>query len=144
MQELQLRQDQREIFNRAVWEIARQIPAGRVATYGQIGSYIPAPEGMDPSAYAAFRARWVGQAMAACPRDVPWQRVINAQGKISARGGEGVPAQRRLLEAEGVAFDARERVDLARYAWAGPSREWLLERGLVAPEEDFHQGALPI
>ena len=144
MQEPQPSPEQRSVFNQQVWEIARQIPAGRVATYGQIGGFIPAPEGIDPAAYAPFRARWVGQAMAACPADVPWQRVINAQGKISARGGGGVSAQRRLLEDEGVVFDARERIDLARFGWTGPGREWLLARGLAAPDDEFHQGALPI
>jgi methylated-DNA-protein-cysteine methyltransferase-like protein len=58
--------------------------------------------------------------MAACPADVPWQRVINAQGKISVRKGGGSLEQRALLEAEGVEFDDRERVDLARYGWPGP------------------------
>jgi len=57
--------------------------------------------------------------MAACPDDVPWQRIINAQGKISLRGG-GENRQRELLEDEGVVFDDRERVDLKRYGWKGP------------------------
>lgn len=105
-------------FNAAVWELVRQIPEGKVATYGQIAALIPPPEGMTPKDYQAFGARWVGGAMAACPEGVPWQRVINAQGKISLR--RGAERQRELLEAEGVEFDQRERVDLARYAWSGP------------------------
>ncbi|MDO9349360.1 MAG: MGMT family protein [Anaerolineales bacterium] len=70
-----------------VWDIVRQIPAGKVATYGQIAALIPPPGGMPLPDYLAFEARWVGGAMAACPPDVPWQRVINAQGKISLRPG---------------------------------------------------------
>ena len=97
-------------FTALVWDIVRQIPAGKVATYGQIGALIPPPQGMPLKDYDAFRARWVGGAMAACPPDVPWQRVINAQGKISLR--PGAEEQRQLLEAEGVEFDERERVDL--------------------------------
>ena len=58
--------------------------------------------------------------MAACPEGVPWQRVINSQGKISLRRGTGPQIQRELLEAEGIEFDERERVDLKRYGWAGP------------------------
>ena len=107
-----------QLFNARVWEIVRQIPAGRVATYGQIAARIPPPADMDARTYLAFSPRWVGGAMAACPEDVPWQRVINAQGRISLRSG--AERQRQLLEAEGVLFDDRERVDLKRYGWDSP------------------------
>lgn len=107
-------------FNLAVWELVRKIPAGRVATYGQIASLINPPEGMSPPDYAAWGARWVGGAMAACPDDVPWQRVVNSKGKISTRHGGGQTTQKELLEEEGVIFDERERIDLARFGWTGP------------------------
>ncbi len=113
--------DQAE-YRRKVWAVVRQIPEGQVATYGQIAALIPPPKGMDPGDYAAWSARWVGGAMAACPDDVPWQRVINSQGKISLRPG-GAERQRELLEAEGVEFDSRGRVDLEVYSWAGLSKE---------------------
>jgi methylated-DNA-protein-cysteine methyltransferase-like protein len=74
---------------------------------------------MDAKSYQAFGARWVGGAMAACPQDVPWQRVINSQGKVSLRLGGGGSQQRHLLESEGVEFDERDRVDLKKYAWSG-------------------------
>jgi methylated-DNA-protein-cysteine methyltransferase-like protein len=106
-------------FKARVWEIVRQIPAGKVATYGQIAALVPIPGGMAEKDYRAFAPRWVGGAMAACPEDVPWQRVINAQGKISVRGG-GETRQRDLLEEEGVTFDERDRIDLRRFGWAGP------------------------
>jgi methylated-DNA-protein-cysteine methyltransferase-like protein len=106
-----------------VWEMVRQIPVGCVATYGQIASLIYPPEGTTPQAYKAFGPRWVGGAMAACPDDVPWQRVINSQGKISLRRGEGQTHQRELLEAEGIIFDERERVDLSRFKWSGPENK---------------------
>jgi len=120
-------------FNARVWEIVRQIPPGRVCTYGQIAAMIPLPDGMNLRDYEAFGARWVGGAMAACPDDVPWQRVINAQGKISIRKTGGHLRQRALLEAEGVEFDERERIDLARYGWDGPPSDWLIARGLLPP-----------
>ncbi len=102
-------------FNAKVWDVVRQVPAGRVATYGQIARLLPLPAGVQPEEYLALGARWVGTAMAKCPADVPWQRVINSKGEISPRpGAEG---QRRLLEAEGVVFSDRGRVDLARYGW---------------------------
>lgn len=109
------------IYNNRVWEIVKQIPEGKVSTYGQIALMIPPPEGMALADYRAWGARWVGGAMAACPEGVPWQRVINAQGKISLRKGAGHIRQRELLESEGVDFDERDRVDLDRFGWEGIS-----------------------
>jgi methylated-DNA-protein-cysteine methyltransferase-like protein len=110
-----------QAFNQQVWDIARQIPRGKVATYGQIAKMIPPPVGVELEAYAAFAPRWVGGAMAACPDDVPWQRVINSQGKISERAG--AEKQRQLLEAEGILFDAKDRIDLKKYGWSEKSEE---------------------
>lgn len=113
----------RNQFNARVWEVVRQIPPGKVTTYGKVTAMIPPPEGMTPRDYEAWAPRWVGGAMAACPDDVPWQRVVNSQGKISLRRGGGHLRQRELLEAEGVKFDQKERIDLDRYGWSGPSEE---------------------
>jgi methylated-DNA-protein-cysteine methyltransferase-like protein len=121
------------VYKARAWEIARQIPPGRVFTYGQIAALIPPPAGMTAEDYRAWGARWVGGAMAACPEGVPWQRVLNAQGKISLPAAGGGDRQRQLLEAEGVMFDERGRIDLKKFGWEGPSREWLLGRGLAAP-----------
>jgi methylated-DNA-protein-cysteine methyltransferase related protein len=120
-------------YNALVWDIVRQVPPGQVCTYGQIAAMIPPPEGLAQPDYDAFAPRWVGGAMAACPSGVPWQRVINAQGKISLRKGGDIQAQRILLEAEGVEFDDRERVDLETFGWDGPPESWLKERGLLPP-----------
>jgi methylated-DNA-protein-cysteine methyltransferase-like protein len=122
----------RDAFFATVWKIARMIPPGKVFSYGQIAKLIPTPEGVPESDYSTYRARWVGQAMNACPGDVPWQRVINAQGKISYRGGSD--RQRSLLEAEGVIFDARDRVDFKQFGWEGPDGDWLRANNLIAPE----------
>jgi methylated-DNA-protein-cysteine methyltransferase related protein len=100
-------------FNLQVWEIVRRIPVGKVMTYGQIGLLIPCPANITPQGYRAFAPRWVGGAMAACPQGVPWQRVINSQGRLSVRGG--AEKQRQLLEGEGVEFDDTERIDLRRF-----------------------------
>lgn len=118
-------------FCEAVWSIARLIPPGQVSTYGQIGLYLPRPDGVNETDFLAFRARWVGEALAACPPDVPWQRVINSQGKISQR--PGAAQQRALLEAEGVAFNDRGQVDFKRFGWNDPSPEWLKANRLVVP-----------
>ncbi len=109
-----------QAYNEQVWHLARQVPHGKVVTYGQIAQLIPLPAGVDPDEYKTFGARWVGEAMAACPADVPWQRVINAQGKISQR--PGAQRQRQLLEAEGIVF-VKDKVDLKVYKWPGPSQE---------------------
>jgi methylated-DNA-protein-cysteine methyltransferase-like protein len=109
-----------QAFYAQVWNLVRQVPRGQVVTYGQITQMLPAPAEMDPQAYKAFGSRWVGSAMAACPGDVPWQRVINAQGKISAR--PGAQRQRSMLEAEGIVF-VKDKVDLKVYQWRGPGRQ---------------------
>ncbi|MBI2757755.1 MAG: MGMT family protein [Chloroflexi bacterium] len=103
-------------FNERVWALVRQVPRGKVATYGQIALMLPPPNGVDFESYKAFGARWVGGAMAACPDDVPWQRVINSQGKISER--PGAQKQRQLLEEEGIIF-MKDKVDLKKYGWRG-------------------------
>jgi len=118
-----------QAYYEQVWQLVRQIPPGKVATYGQIALMIPPPAGVEIEAYKAFGPRWVGGAMAACPDDVPWQRVINSQGKISPRPG-GAEKQRQLLEQEGVEFDAKDRVDLKKYGWNG-----LDEEDNVEPEQ---------
>jgi methylated-DNA-protein-cysteine methyltransferase-like protein len=105
-----------QAFYEQVWSVVRQIPSGKVAAYGQVAKMIPPPQGVEMETYAAFAPRWVGSAMANCPDDVPWQRVINSQGKISER--EGASRQRLLLEQEGVEFDAKGRIDLKKYGWS--------------------------
>ena len=110
-----------QAYYEQVWNIVRQIPFGKVAAYGQIAKMLPPPAGVEIEAYAAFAPRWVGGAMAACPADVPWQRVINSQGKISER--EGAERQRQLLESEGIIFDAKDRLDLKKYGWSGNNED---------------------
>lgn len=113
-------------FFERVYEIVRMIPPSQVATYGQIAAIVS----------HRGAARTVGWALHGLPEgsDVPWQRVINAQGQISlgrkaltpgpspvqTTGEESASArQRALLEQEGVVFDAQGKVDLERYQWPG-------------------------
>jgi len=109
-----------QAYYEQVWNLVRQIPMGQVASYGQIALMLPPPNGVEFEAYKAFGPRWVGGAMAACPDDVPWQRVINAQGKISER--PGAERQRLLLEEEGIVF-VNDKVDLKKYGWQGPDKD---------------------
>jgi len=121
-------------FNAKVWEIVREVPAGVVTTYGQIASMIPPPEDYPLDQYLRLSPRWVGQAMNACPDDVPWQRVINSQGRISFPAGSMTgERQRMLLEGEGVHFDEGGRVDFDQVGWEGPPPEWLETHGLLPP-----------
>ena len=100
-------------FYQQVYALVQQIPRGRVMTYGQIAVLLGRPTA----------ARAVGYALHQLPpgSNVPWQRVINAQGRISPRGaGDKLrePAlQRVLLEGEGIEFNVRGQTDLDRYLW---------------------------
>jgi len=106
-----------QAYDEQVWDLVRQVPHGKVVTYGQIAQMLTPPLGVELQDYKQFGPRWVGGAMAACPDDVPWQRVINSQGKISER--PGAKRQRQLLEEEGIVF-VKDKVDLNVYMWRGP------------------------
>jgi methylated-DNA-protein-cysteine methyltransferase-like protein len=98
--------------NARVWAVVSCIPCGRVATYRQIASLagIEGPTG----------ARQVGYALAALKpaNDIPWHRVINAQGRVSPRGHAGrVNEQYERLALEGVDGDASGQIELQRYEW---------------------------
>ncbi|MGB9641353.1 MAG: MGMT family protein [Anaerolineales bacterium] len=108
---------QMALFQNQVWDVVRQIPAGKVATYGQISHLVSPPAGVSLDSFLIFGARWVGSALAKCPDDVPWQRVINAKGTISLR--ESAELQRFLLESEGICFDQNQKIDLKRFGWEG-------------------------
>lgn len=98
------------IHRSKIWAAVRRIPRGRVATYGQVATVA----GFDG------HARQVGYALNALPQgsDVPWHRVVNSYGEISARtGGDSHELQRMLLADEGVEFDAKGRIDLSKYRW---------------------------
>jgi len=94
---------------RKIYAVVRQIPPGRVASYGQVARL------------AGFRgqARQVGYALnRLADNEVPWHRVINAQGKISKRSNPDFERlQRVLLEAEGVIFDKNNVISLRDFAW---------------------------
>ena len=118
-------------YQSLVWDIVRQVPPGKVATYGQIAGMIPPPGSLNLKDYEAFGARWVGGAMANCPPDVPWQRVINSQGKISLR--PGAEKQAELLKLEGVDFDEKGRINFELFGWNGPDPEWCRAKSLFTP-----------
>ena len=95
-------------YRERVYEMVRKIPVGKVMTYGQIAIILG--EG--------FTARTVGYVMHASDEGVPWQRVINSQGKCST-GRLTIPLnlQQELLEAEGIIFNASGKCDLGKFQW---------------------------
>lgn len=109
--------DQKKVsFFEKVYILVRMIPRGRVASYGQIAAYLGHPRA----------ARTVGWALHGIPEgsDVPWQRVINAKGRITISNVEySATLQRQLLEEEGIIFGDDERVDMGAYRWEGP--DWV-------------------
>ena len=95
-----------------IYALARQIPCGQVATYGQLARLAGNPR----------LSRIVGCAMSAAPADVPCHRVVNRQGGLCAAFLPlGRETHRLLLEMEGVPFLPDGRVDLGRCLWEGPS-----------------------
>ena len=89
-----------------IWKAVGEIPHGEVASYGGIARRAGLPR----------RARLVGHALKVAPAslELPWHRVLNAQGRISLpAGSKAHRTQRRLLEEEGVVF-RNGRVDLAQ------------------------------
>ncbi len=120
-------------FNEKVWLITRQIPRGKVSTYGQIASMIPPLPDENPETHRRLAPRWVGEALRNLPDDsIPWQRVINSQGKVSLAGATG-EKQKSLLEAEGVSFTEAGRVNFATAGWEGPDEGWLEANDFDAP-----------
>ena len=95
----------------AIYAVVGRIPAGRVSTYGQVAALAGLPG----------RARLVGYALSALAgrSSIPWQRVVNAQGRVSPRscGSEADMEQRLRLEHEGIRFDANGRIPLGRFLW---------------------------
>jgi len=100
-------------FFEQVYQVVAVIPPGRVATYGQIAAFLGNPRA----------ARTVGWALHSTPAgmDLPWHRVINAQGRIGGPpDGYRARQQRALLEAEGIVFDRSGRIDLEEHSWQTP------------------------
>lgn len=102
-----------------------RIPRGRVATYGQVARLAGLPG----------HARLVGYALSALPEGsgVPWHRVVNAKGLVSARaeGSGGHDAlQRVILTREGIRFDRRGVIPLAAFQWRprGPGEKGETQR----------------
>jgi methylated-DNA-protein-cysteine methyltransferase related protein len=92
-----------------IYAIIQRIPKGKVATYGQIAHL----------AGLSNQARQVGYALSTLnDNKIPWQRVINAKGEVSARAIPGSENhQLLLLKKEGIRLNAKGQISLERYQW---------------------------
>ena len=95
-------------FSKQVIEIIKKIPAGNVATYGQIAKL----------AGNNKAARQISRILHSSSEkyDLPWHRVINSQGKISMRSGDGLEMQKAMLESEGIQVIV-DKIDLNKFQW---------------------------
>ena len=92
-----------------IWQVISMIPAGSVATYGQIATLAELPG----------RARLVGHLLAQLPKNsrLPWFRVVNASGKISLPpGSASYKKQKQKLQDEGIVI-LNGRLSLSKYRW---------------------------
>ncbi len=99
-----------------IWSTVRKIPRGKVATYGQIARLSKLPR----------QARLVGYALHSLPYgiEIPWQRVVNAQGRISfPEQSQTYKKQKELLTKEGILFN-KGRIDLKRFGWSKQILSW--------------------
>jgi len=95
----------KDTFFMRVYAVVAEIPYGKVASYGQIATLLGNPRA----------ARSVGWALSVCPDDLPWHRVVKADGSIT--GGSYAELRRELLIEEGIEFLPDGRVDMQRCQW---------------------------
>ena len=96
-------------FTETVKNLIKEIPEGRVSTYGLLAAMAGEPRG----------ARQVARILHACSRKdaLPWHRVVNRHGRISLKPGNGYERQQRRLEAEGIEFEPDGTIPLNTYLW---------------------------
>ena len=89
--------------------IIRNIPEGRVLTYGMVAALAGKPRG----------ARQISRILHSMSKkyDLPWHRIVNSKGKISLKQSRGYELQKALLESEGVKFSKTDTIDLKLYSW---------------------------
>ncbi len=96
------------LFSKRVIEIIQKIPIGKVATYGQIATLAGNNKAV----------RQISRILhsSSDKYDLPWHRVINSQGKISMKSGDGFEMQKAMLESEGIQV-INGRIYLKKYQW---------------------------
>ena len=96
-------------FYQRVIAIIKNIPEGKVATYGQIATYASNPR-------AARQVSFILHSSSE-KENLPWHRVINNKGSISLKPGHGYELQKQMLKKEGITFKENDCIDLKRFLW---------------------------
>ncbi len=106
-------------FYEQVYKVVRCIPPGKVSSYGRIAAMLGRPNAARAVGYALSALRNPNQANYTSAT-VPWQRVVNSQGRISIRHRQHtVNKQAEMLRSEGVTVDENGRIDLTLHLWQG-------------------------
>lgn len=107
-------------FYEQVYRVARRIPAGKVTSYGRIARMLGRPRAARAVGYALNSLKDPKSGAVYTSETVPWQRIINSQGRITIHNRrQTADKQANLLRAEGVEVDEKLRVDLDIYLWEG-------------------------
>jgi methylated-DNA-protein-cysteine methyltransferase-like protein len=96
-------------LSQSIIKVIKNIPRGKVATYGQIAMIAGNPNHVR-------HVVWILHSQSN-KENLPWHRVINSKGKISLRPGEGFERQKLLLEKEGINFMKENQINLVQYLW---------------------------
>jgi methylated-DNA-protein-cysteine methyltransferase-like protein len=99
----------RRSFYQRVIEIIKNIPEGKVATYGQIAAYAGNPRAARQVAYILHSSSG--------KENLPWHRVVNSKGGISLKPRRGYELQKQLLKEEGITFKENDCIDLEDHLW---------------------------
>ncbi|MDH4222204.1 MAG: MGMT family protein [candidate division Zixibacteria bacterium] len=97
-------------LNQRIITLIKNIPEGKVATYGQIATMAGNPQA----------TRLVVWTLNSCSQKekLPWHRVINSKGRISLKPGQGYELQKMLLQKDGIKFEEDDSIDLEKYLWS--------------------------
>lgn len=96
-------------FYQRVIDIIKNIPQGKVATYGQIAAYAGNRRAARQVAYILHSS--------SLKENLSWHRVVNNKGSISLKPGHGYEIQKKLLKKEGITFKENNCIDLKRFLW---------------------------
>lgn len=99
---------EKDSFFQKVYDVASQIPEGRVTTYGAIAKYLSSPQS----------SRMVGWALNKCPENIPAHRVVNRIGMLSGKiHFTGINLMQQLLENEGICVSNNQVKDFDNVFW---------------------------
>ncbi|AQU81080.1 MULTISPECIES: MGMT family protein [Planococcus] len=96
-----------QTFTERALRIIKQIPLGKIMTYGQVAAAAGSPRG-------ARQVTRILHSMSA-KHSLPWHRIVNAKGQIVLRNEEARFFQRKTLQEEGVEIDKDDRIDLLKF-----------------------------